>query len=190
MRNWLLTRIGRLSRDTRGVAAVEFALILPLMLLLYIGSVEASLLYTTDRGVATIASTVADLVARSKTTVAKSNIDDYFLAASNVLQPGETATLTQIVTLIAIDEDGAATVEWSVSSPEGFARDAGDEFPLAADSEISQMAQNSSGFLVVGEATYPYVPMTGLGIRNTVNLRHVEYFLPRREREIPYDPNS
>ncbi len=69
MRNWLLQRIRGFSRDTRGVAAVEFALILPLLLLLYIGSVEATLLYTTDRGVATIASTVADLVARSKTTV-------------------------------------------------------------------------------------------------------------------------
>jgi len=190
MRNWLLKRIGRLSRDTRGVAAVEFALILPLLLLLYIGSVEASLLYITDRGVATIASTVADLVARAKTTVNKSDLDDYFLAATNVLKPGATDDLTQVVSLISIDEDGVATVVWSAASREGDEREADDEFPLDADSEISQMAQNSSRFLVVGEATYPYVPMTGLGIPTTVNLRHVEYFLPRREREIDYDPDA
>lgn len=190
MRNWLLQRIRGFSRDTRGVAAVEFALILPLLLLLYIGSVEATLLYTTDRGVATIASTVADLVARSKTTVKGSDLEDYFLAATNVLKPGATEDLTQVVSLISIDDEGAATVVWSDASPEGEAREAGDEFPLDADSEISQMAQNASGFLVVGEATYPYVPMTGLGIPTTVNLRHVEYFLPRREKEIEYDPDA
>lgn len=190
MRSWLLHRIGRLSRDTHGVAAVEFALILPLLLLLYIGSVEATLLYTTDRGVATIASTVADLVARSKTTVNKSNLDDYFLAATNVLKPGATEDLTQVVSLISIDADGVATVVWSAASADGAEREPDDEFPLDADSEISQMARNASGFLVVGEASYPYVPMTGLGIPATVNLRHVEYFLPRREREIVYDPNA
>lgn len=190
MRQSLLHKIGRFSRDARGVAAVEFALILPLMLLLYLGSVEATQLYTTDRRVATIAGTVADLVSRSKVTVKGTVLADYFDAATNVLKPGATATLVQVVSLVSIDDDGLATVVWSAASPPGEARTAEDEFPLDADTEISQVVRAASGFVVVGEARYPYVPMTGFGITETINLGHVEYFLPRREESIGYDPDS
>lgn len=186
----LLQGSKRFWRDTRGVAAVEFALILPLLLLLYLGSVEASQLYTTDRRIVTIASTVADLVARAKTTVTGSEIEDYFVAATNVLKPGETASLTQIVSLISVDEDGVATVVWSASNPTGHARETDDEFPLEPESQISQVARNAQGLIVVGEASFPYVPMTGFGFTETINLRHVEYFLPRRENTIDYDPDS
>lgn len=179
-----------LVRDTRGVAAVEFALILPLLLLLYLGSIEAAQLYVTDGRVATIAGTVADLVARSKTGVKGTDLQNYFAAASNVLTPGEVTNLSQVVSLVSIDEDGVATVEWSDHSGPGEGRNEGDEFPLDPTTKISELARNADGFLVVGEAAFPYVPITGLGITQTVHLRHVEYFLPRREGGINYDPDS
>ena len=64
-----LVGIGRLASDERGVAAVEFALILPFLLLLFLGTIEASSLITVDRRVNVISGTVGDLVARTDPTV-------------------------------------------------------------------------------------------------------------------------
>jgi Flp pilus assembly protein TadG len=174
----------RLARDTRAVAAVEFALILPLMLVLYLGGVEGAQLYSVDRKVATIAGTVADLVARTKGVLPTASLDDYFEAATNILQPGQIANLAQVVTLISIDDDGNATVVWSEAHGAGVAYQVDADYGLNPDSEISQLARNSNGWLVVGEASFPYVPITGLGIPATVDLRHIEYFLPRRQTVI------
>ena len=53
--------------DRRGLSAVEFALLLPLMLTLYLGGVEVSNAVAADRKVAIVARTVADLASRMKT---------------------------------------------------------------------------------------------------------------------------
>src|SRR5436189_136417 len=62
------TRLARLARryrsDTEGVAAIEFAMIVPIMAVMFIGAVELSQAITVDRRVTQIASSTADLVAR------------------------------------------------------------------------------------------------------------------------------
>ena len=57
----------RLAGDQRAVSAVEFALILPIMLLLLFGGVELGDALTIDRKVTHVTSTISDLVAQSKT---------------------------------------------------------------------------------------------------------------------------
>ena len=54
---------GRLTRDDRGVAAVEFALILPLMLTLYLGCAELSQGLIATRKSTNVAIALSDLVA-------------------------------------------------------------------------------------------------------------------------------
>lgn len=66
----LATRIGaagkKCRRDRRGVAAIEFALIVPIMSAMFIGAVELSQVITVDRRVTQVASATADLVARAE----------------------------------------------------------------------------------------------------------------------------
>ena len=54
-------------RDKRGVSAVEFALLTPIILLIYVGVAEIGNLLTVERRVETVASTAADLTAQVKT---------------------------------------------------------------------------------------------------------------------------
>ena len=54
----MFRRLRQFRNDIRGVAAVEFALVVPLLIALYLGSIEAASLYSTDRKVATVASTM------------------------------------------------------------------------------------------------------------------------------------
>ena len=190
MQRWQrIYRLAGIVRDTRAVAAVEFALILPLLLLLYLGTVEGASLYAADRKVATLASSMADLVSREKDGLLESELEDYFAASDSILLPYPSDGLGQIISLLAIDEDGVATVEWSVGRGTSEAREDDSEFPLGADTQINQLARNASGFLVVAEVVYPYVPITGFVFQETINLRHVEYFLPRVPARIGYTPS-
>jgi Flp pilus assembly protein TadG len=70
-----------------GVAAIEFAFILPVMLLLYFGMMDLTTLVVNNRKVTTVASAVADLTAQSRTTILKAQVDDYMRVANLILNP-------------------------------------------------------------------------------------------------------
>ncbi len=168
----------RLWRDQRGVAAVEFALILPVLILLYFGTIETASLFTADRRVANVAGTIGDLVSRSKKTITTSEINDYFQAASAIMQPLPTGPLRQTVSLISIDSDGVATVVWSVPFNGGIERADDSEYPLPAEEKINEIGREE-GLLVASEVTYSYRPLFGVVYPNALSLTHEEFFLPR-----------
>ena len=56
--------LGRFLCDRCGLAAVEFALILPVMLTLYFGGVEVTNMLVANRRVTSVAYTAADLAAQ------------------------------------------------------------------------------------------------------------------------------
>ena len=62
----IATAIALYRRDSRGVAAIEFAMIVPIMSAMFIGAVEVSQAITVDRRVTQVASSTADLVARAE----------------------------------------------------------------------------------------------------------------------------
>lgn len=174
----------RLGSDERAVAAVEFALIVPLLITLYFGTVEAASLFAVDRRVSTVASTMADLVSREKDSISQSTtLANYFQAAKGIMQPYPTTSLKQVVTLLKITSAGVTTVVWSVGYNGGVARTANATYALAASTQINQIAR-TNGYLVMSEISYPYKPVFGLVISSTINLKRVEYFLPRYEDKI------
>ena len=79
-------RFGRLASDERGVSAVEFALLLPLMLTLYLGTVEVSQGIAADRKVTLTARTVADLVAQVS-SINNTDMTNSLNAAAAVIAP-------------------------------------------------------------------------------------------------------
>lgn len=70
-----------------GAAAIEFAFIFPLLMLLYFGLVDVTGLISTNRRVVSGAATLADLVGQQKTNVLKSTITDQFNAVYVIMQP-------------------------------------------------------------------------------------------------------
>ena len=80
----LLASLRALSRAREGLAAVEFAFIAPIMILLFFGVVEGSAAYSANRKVLLSANTLADLVAQ-ETAITKDNLDDLFVAVARSL---------------------------------------------------------------------------------------------------------
>ena len=115
MKNKLRKFIG----ETRGIAAIEMAFIMPFMLLLYFGLFDITALVSVNRKVTYSASIVADLVAQNKTSVLKSKLQDYYNAASLVMAPiPSSAVRVEVfgysITGSTVSQYGKQTMGWAV----------------------------------------------------------------------------
>jgi Flp pilus assembly protein TadG len=146
--------IARLTRDRRGVSAIEFAMIAPALILLYVGAVELGTGLTVYRRMSQVAATAADLTAQAK-TVTKSDIADIEAASSSILTPYSTSPLKIVLSSVVADDNNNTKVDWSCASS-GTARAKGSSFSLPT----GLTEPNSS--VIVAEVTYAYTGLLGL----------------------------
>jgi Flp pilus assembly protein TadG len=163
--------IRRFADDQRGVSAVEFAMLLPLMLTLYLGTVELSQGIAADRKVTLTARTVADLVSQVS-SVSNSEMTNSLNAATAVIAPYPVGNLKVTVSSVTIDATGKATIAWS-DALNGNARAKGSTVTLPAALVIA----NSS--LIWSEVQYSYTPTIGYVISGTLTLKDQIYMRPR-----------
>lgn len=163
-------------RDIRGVSATEFALILPVQLLLIFGTVEVSNILIADRKLVSATSTTADLFAQAK-IVATPDIADIFLAGSAVMQPLDQSTLSFVVSSIVADAGGITRIEWS----EGYGAAA-----LATGSlyalPTGLVAANQSVIMV--QSSYEYVSQFGQILSTPIILTDRFFLAPRRSIKV------
>jgi Flp pilus assembly protein TadG len=167
----IVRRLGRLADDERGVSAVEFAMLLPLMLTLYLGTVEVSQGIAADRKVTLTARTVADLVAQVS-SINNADMTNSLNAAAAVMTPYPTTNLMVTVTSVTIDAAGKATVAWS---------DALNGSPRAVGSTVTvPTALNTpNSSLIWSEVQYTYTPTIGYVVSGALNLKDQIYMRPR-----------
>jgi Flp pilus assembly protein TadG len=167
----LLQRCACLGRDQRGVSAVEFAMLLPLMLTLYLGAAEISQGVGIDRKVTLTARTVADLAAQVS-TISSSDMANILAASSSVIAPYNASQLKVTVSQISIDSNSNAKISWSCTL-NGTAHGVGSAVSIPTALKIA----NTS--LIWGEATYSYTPPIGYVVTGTLNLADQIYMSPR-----------
>lgn len=180
----LLPVIRRFAGGREAVAAVEFALILPFMLLLFLGTLEASSLITVDRRINIISGTVGDLVARwdpEAGTMTSATMTDYFRASEGIITPYSTGGLLQVVSVIEVEADGDTLVRWSRGYNGGSARTVNDPYP---DIPTNLKAVATPGFIVASEVSYEYRPVLGIIFSEQLNLYSESFYLPRFETYI------
>ncbi len=188
----ILHRLGRKIRQMGsegGAAAVEFALVLPIMLLVYVGTLEASTLITMDRKVQSVAGAVGDLVARADERITASQMQDLFRAASGIMTPYSPTQVRQVVTAVDVAADGTTTVVWtrqyfnntySATTPHTVGR----PFPLPA--EMADISRDR--MVIAAEAYYTYTPLLGIVIDVPINLYRSNFFMPRFGGDIALVP--
>src|ERR1700710_113035 len=72
--------------DRRGIAAIEFAMIVPIMLVMFFGVVEFSSGVAVDRKVTLMARTLSDLTSQS-TKVTDTDLTNFFAASKGIMTP-------------------------------------------------------------------------------------------------------
>ena len=103
--------LNRFAHDRRGSAAVEFALIIPVVMLLYYGMAETTQALLANRRVSVIATAVGDLTAQA-TQLKKAQIDDIFNISAAALKPFPVSDLGIRIVSIETTADGVPQIKW------------------------------------------------------------------------------
>jgi Flp pilus assembly protein TadG len=184
----LSRRLRRFAADQDGVSAVEFAMLLPLMLTLYLGGVEISQAVSADRKTTLVAHTVGDLISQAS-CVTPSYMTNTFKAATAVIYPFTASNLKVTVTRVDIDANQKATVPavvggtggyWSFPSSGSVAR-SGD---VTQYIDISLRVAGTS--LIWTEASFNYTPTIGYGIVGALPLKETTFLRPRQSATVDY----
>src|SRR5579872_219155 len=140
----------RCLQDARATAALEFALVGPLMLLLYFGGVELTQGVMLNRQVALTAATIAGIVSQYTTISASGQLSDILQASTQIMAGYSGPGPQVVVSLITIDASGHATVTWS-RTLNGVARSQGAPIAVPANLDVPSTS------LILSEASYSYV---------------------------------
>ncbi|MGS1095674.1 TadE/TadG family type IV pilus assembly protein [Aquamicrobium terrae] len=189
----LTGRIIRFGRDRHGVAAVEFAFIAPIMLILYFITIEAVQGIETSRQVSRLGAMVADLVGQQD-TMSKEALTGIMQIGETTMRPYNRSAPTITVTAIKIssDQKGAVpTVAWSGKLVNGlYAAGPAKNTTVTVPPEL----KIGDSFLIRVESNLGYKPViawsdkenaSGLtGIFNNIEMNEVYYARPRIRREI------
>ena len=167
-----LGQLSRFTRDRRGVSAVEFAIIAPVMIGLYLGCVEVSDGVAADRKVSLVVDALANLPSQV-TTISTANMTDILNAASSIMAPYSASNLKATVSCLKIDTErrGDGGVERRHGEWHG------------ARGRI--VGYNSCGIwrsqarsLLFSEASYAYTPAIGYTISGTLTLSDQDVYGP------------
>jgi Flp pilus assembly protein TadG len=173
----------RFLGNDRAIAAVEFALMLPLMLFVFVGAAQVGDAVAISRKVTITTRIVTDLVTQYA-TVSGATLTTVLGASSEVIAPYSASNLTITVSEISTDSKGNATVTWS-STLNGTALAPGAKFALPTALDQDNIS------LIYGQVTYSFTPVLGYKIIGTVPIADQIYMSPRLTTCIPdTDPNS
>ncbi len=175
-------RLEAFAHDLSGLSAVEFALIVPIMIALYFGTVEFSNALTVDRRVTSVASTIADLAAQAE-EVDRDDVGDMFAAAASIMNPYDSDEISIVLTSVVADEDNNTTVAWSCSND-----DAG-EGAYAEGSSYTLPPNLTQPFtsVIVAEVEYSYSPPIIRYIDAPLDLQETFYLRPRRSLTVEFE---
>jgi Flp pilus assembly protein TadG len=173
------------ARD--GAAAVEFALIAPLLITLYLGTLEISHGLEVNKKVGRAASTIGDLISQEPNDLTKAVLDPYLNIGKSAIQPYSRTLPTFIATGIDISAAGVGTVRWSrqltnTTYTKPYAVGA-----VVAD--IPTKLKVPSTFLIKVEAQLEYRPITSWTIKAEAGKSYAainmaeKYYLRARVRD-------
>jgi Flp pilus assembly protein TadG len=164
----------RAARD--GMAAVEFALILPALLALLFGGLEVTNVLIVRADVSNITSTAADLIAQ-ESTVSDNDMSNVFNALAALVYPYATAPAKIIITSVIDDGKGGGKVAWS-DAYNGTAHTVGTAMTVPAG------LITTGGSVVVSEVTYTYTTPSTYLVKIPVTMSNTFYSHPRRVAQI------
>lgn len=191
----------RLRNDTRAVAAIEFALVASVLLLILLGLVEVAPAWLVYTNVGASASTAADVAAQF-TEMQTSDMVNVYSAAADVMQPYSATPQALRLTNVFSDGNGNAKVYWSCGMgalPAYTALGSVTTTPTGSPVGWFLWVYNSFGggfqrngtntSYVLAEVSYNYTSPNSLVIRSAITMSAVAYYLPRTSTYVgfPWD---
>lgn len=178
-------------RGRRGVAAVEFALILPLLITLLLGTFEITRAVEINRKVNNAASVVADLITSSEEANLYNNLEDFFQAGKLMLSPYDDSPISITVSVLRFDPtSNSGIIVWSIGC---------NAVPWSAGSKIPVDYDAFSGLydemrdVIIADAQYQHSGMfsRALDIGDLIfNFREFAVYTPRTFNQYSSEPSQ
>jgi Flp pilus assembly protein TadG len=180
-----------LARDRKAIAATEFALIVPLMLVMFFGTVEFSSGVAVDRKVTLIARTLSDLTSQALANVDDNYLQNVFTASIAIMSPYPSTPTKAQISEIYVDSTGVAKVTWSRAATittgatqatlATSSRNPGDPITIPSTLLVNQT------YLILSEVSYLYTPTIGYVMKAGVTLSDAAYTRPRQSTCVYYN---
>ncbi|GAA3847131.1 pilus assembly protein [[Pseudomonas] carboxydohydrogena] len=179
---WLNAR--NFVRDVRGLAAVEFAVIFPVALMLFFGTIEVSTGVAVDRKVIILTRTLSDLISQAK-SVTDTDISNAFNISSAVMAPYSNTPVQAKISQVFIDSNGVAKVKWSKASNTSV---------HSCNEVVTTLVPpgiNVAGtYLIMSEVAYDFTPAAGMSGGSftppTLHLSDRTFTRPRQTDSVAY----
>ncbi|MBN9554279.1 MAG: pilus assembly protein [Alphaproteobacteria bacterium] len=177
-------RLLRYWRSERGLAAVEFAFVLPIILAMFLGLVELSQASGARAQIINMTSAAGDLVAQ-ESSVSGSDLDSVFGAVNTMLFPNDTSQAT--ITITSVIDGGTGKqpkVAWSCSrgrTPAAMTKGSAPSPALPS----GLLAAGSGGSVIWSRVTYRYNSFLSYFLPTWTTWTNDFYLKPRRVLQIP-----
>ena len=168
-------RCRQLARDTRGVAAVEFAMLVPLLFVMFIGTLELGQAVGLDRRVTMATASTADLIAREKTAT-DASLDGIVEIVKHLLRPYDSTRLQLSIVAVRADtgNPNLTRVEWSKGYNGGAAPARCETYTMP----VGLLSAGSSAIVV--ETRFDYEPLiVSHYLNSSVTLGDKAFHTPR-----------
>lgn len=155
----LLKFLRKIAKDQTGAAAIEFVLVIPIFITIYIGVAEVANIYSANRKANQVASDISGLIAQetSINTLEMSKIVDF---AEESMSPYDTDEIGLSIIGVKNDASGSSTLAWKKSFP-------GENTAAPAATIPSDIANTQGDFVVVTKLNFQQEPYTHFIFRNT-----------------------
>jgi len=172
-----MRRLLQSLRDRAGMAAVEFALLAPVLVTLIFGLFEGTQAVLAYMKLINACQTVADLVTQQQ-SIANSDIDNIVTGGQMVMSPLSISTLGFAIASVTFDPNsGNATVAWQ------------DTRNTSAMTDAAALAKNygtKGESVVIVKATYTYSSWLHYVLPGTLTMSQIAYSRPRLIASIPH----
>ena len=175
----------RFAAARRGVAAIEFAMVLPVLAVLFLASFDGGRAVAIYMKVRAATYSLAAITNQYQ-TISSSDMQTITGATAVILQPYTSTPVVVTISQIDIAKANSATVAWSYSL-NGTALTAGSSVTLP--SNLSTCGAYPC-YLIFAQVSYPYAPIFGYFGSGTVNLSDNLYVTPRSSTCIVYTPQT
>jgi Flp pilus assembly protein TadG len=172
----MLRLLARFRRAKDGLAAIEFAMLAPVLAALFLGSIELCDALICQQKVTGMASTAADLIAQEK-AAATADVSNVYSAVNSIVFPYTTTGLKIVLTSLIDNGSGGGKVVWSCAQ-NGTAR------TVNANVTVPTGVITTGGSVILAEVTYPYNSPVTEYITGTVNMTSSFYLRPRRATSV------
>lgn len=173
----VMQRLRRFIAAKKGSAALEFAIIAPMMIFLLFGSIDLLDVLSANKRVQNAASSIADVAARD-TEISNAEVAGFWAALNVLMFPDNGANVNIRLTSVNIVTSSTARVVWS----EGRGMT-----PRVVNSNVTLPAEmmTPGTSVIMAEATYSYQSPLGFLLAGPVTIRHEAYRRSRLVDPIP-----